>query len=370
MIRKLIQIVCLMLALLMIVPANAATLISSNENVQVQNEVKPISTSAQSNATAVSRMLDNDPSTCYSYITWNSTGSDDVPELTFNFAGESLSEIWVRIGDQSSYNSYFGYARPGTIRVRVKTAWSSYDYVYAMDDYYDTTTVGNGWMRGYQALALPSVVSNVMAVELFITSWNVGTIEKYNVCLSDILFAGSPTAMIEPSPSVIDDLHNEMDNFLSGTNSAAIRVPATLSQRMATRSGPSTGYDELGSYFSAGQNVEVVSRAWDDVNNLWWVQVEFTYSGKLRRAYTGIQRVNVDLGMLPEETSIIEATLNCPVLPFYGPGQAYAQHRDTLTAGLVGTIYAYENDYAQFEFLDHSSLKMRRVWVPCSALSY
>lgn len=369
MIRKLIRITCLMLALLMIVPAHAATLISSTENVQVQNEVKPISTSAQANASAVTRMLDNDPSTRYNYTAWSSTGSDDIPELTFSFNGVSLSEIWIRIGDQSSYTNYFGYARPSTIRVRVRTAWTSYDYVYAMDDYYDTTTVGNGWMRGYQALALPSVLNNVMAVELFITGWNIGTIEKYNVCLSDILFAGSPTAAIEPPTSPIDELNNMAQTIINETNGSAA-VPATLTQRMATRSGPSTVYDELGSYFKAGQEVDVLTRAWDEHNGMWWVQVEFTYSGKLRRAYTGIQRVNVDLGLLEEEAAISTALLNCPVLPFFGPGQGYAQHRDMISAGTPGTVYAFENGYAQFEYLDKSAMKTRRVWVPMDALSF
>ena len=55
-------------------------------------------------------------------------------------------------------------------------------------------------------------------------------------------------------------------------------VNATLNSRLATRTGPSTTYDEPGSFFSAGHNVTVLSRAYDTRNNIWWVQVEFIYS--------------------------------------------------------------------------------------------
>ena len=142
-----------------------------------------------------------------------------------------------------------------------------------------------------------------------------------------------------------------------------------LNQRLATRSGPSTKYDELGSYFSAGTKVKAISKAWDSVNEIWWIQVEFTYGGSARRAYTGLKRLNMSADQVPEEYPLstnANITDDCRV--YLGPGTNYTHRNDMITAGTCGTIYTIENGYAQFEYNDGS--QYHRVWVPVQYICY
>ena len=84
-------------------------------------------------------------------------------------------------------------------------------------------------------------------------------------------------------------------------HAGGLRVP--LKMRLATRTGPSTNYTELGSYFQEGDYVTAISRAYDDRNGIWWVQVEYSYRGEMYRAYTGHKRVSVNLYDLPQDSS-------------------------------------------------------------------
>ena len=52
-----------------------------------------------------------------------------------------------------------------------------------------------------------------------------------------------------------------------------------LNQQIATRSGPGTEYFEPGSFLRKGDYVTVHTKVWDSVNEIWWVQVEFTEGG-------------------------------------------------------------------------------------------
>ena len=93
---------------------------------------------------------------------------------------------------------------------------------------------------------------------------------------------------------------------VSGAAAAAVSAPLTM--RLSTRTGPSTGYTEPGTFFSNWQGVmvKVLSRAYG--NGVWWVQVEFSNGGRLYRAYTGAKRVDLNVICLPEETALGTAT--------------------------------------------------------------
>ena len=145
---------------------------------------------------------------------------------------------------------------------------------------------------------------------------------------------------------------------------------AELKMRMATRSGPSTNYDELGSYFKKGQEVSVISRAWDERNGIWWVQVEFNYGGSLRRAYTGLKRVDIDINAVQEDVPLMTAFVSAETIPYYGPGTQYTAHKQTVEYGTVGTVYAFENGWAQFEFYEAEENRYRRVWMPAGCLDW
>ncbi len=146
-------------------------------------------------------------------------------------------------------------------------------------------------------------------------------------------------------------------------------IPVELNRKMATRTGPGTRFTEPGTFFSAGTVVTAISAAWDGENEIWWIQTEFTYKGELRRAYTGLKRLNMTADMVPTEYVLAEsAVLNRTVYAYMGPGYRYTMYRDPVPAGTEGTVWMSENDYAQFEFYDANEGMYRRVWIPESAL--
>ena len=150
-------------------------------------------------------------------------------------------------------------------------------------------------------------------------------------------------------------------------------VSSVLNSRLATRTGPSTTYDEPGSFFSAGTSVNVLSRAYDTRNNIWWVQVEFSYSGAWYRAYTGVKRFNnLNLNAIPEEYQIGECMLNGSTAGRYGPGYSYAAISRSLPAYASCAVFGYaasgSGDYVQIECYDNGLGQYRRAWVSVSTV--
>ncbi len=146
-------------------------------------------------------------------------------------------------------------------------------------------------------------------------------------------------------------------------------VQCVLNSRLASRTGPSTTYDEPGSFFSAGTAVTVLSRAYDQRNNIWWAQVEFTYKGLGYRVYTGVKRLNgLNLNAVPQEVEIGFCTLKNSVTGFYGPGAGYAVMSRRLPSGASCRVFGYANgsggDYVQIECYDEGLRQYRRAWVP------
>jgi len=150
-------------------------------------------------------------------------------------------------------------------------------------------------------------------------------------------------------------------------------VQAILKQRMATRTGPGTQYDEPGSFFKQGTVVTVLSKAYDSRNGIWWVQTEFEYAGSLLRAYTGVKRFeNLDLTDIPEEEVIGTCSVPASTEGYYGPSASYRRIARPVPAGVSCEIYGYGGDgrydYAQIEFYDSSLGLTRRAWVSVNSL--
>lgn len=146
-------------------------------------------------------------------------------------------------------------------------------------------------------------------------------------------------------------------------------VTGTLIMKLATRTGPSTKYDEPGSFLSAGKKVTVLSKAYDERNEIWWVQVEFTESGSTYRAYTGVKRFSgLNLNRIPEEQIIGSCTVNQSITGYYGPGYNYRAIGKKVPAGVQCDIYGYayggDSDFIQIEFYDQSQKRARRAWIP------
>ena len=146
-------------------------------------------------------------------------------------------------------------------------------------------------------------------------------------------------------------------------------VSGKLNRRLATRTGPGTQYDEAGSYFGAGTNVTILSKAYDDRNKIWWVQTEFTYKKQKLRAYTGVKRFDgLNLNRIPEERAIGSCYISQSTECFYGPSaDEYKQMSRNVPSGVYCTIYGYAaggaSDYIQIEFYDSGAGQDRRAWV-------
>ena len=121
-------------------------------------------------------------------------------------------------------------------------------------------------------------------------------------------------------------------NYDSGDSSFS-GISVRLTDDLATRSGPSTGYTGCGSYRMKGQYVTALSRSYDNGGVL-WIEIEFQYGGGYRRAWTGAKRLEISqnqLKQIPEEdfsTYIGYGTLTGKSTPRFGPGSLYATYGD------------------------------------------
>ena len=141
-----------------------------------------------------------------------------------------------------------------------------------------------------------------------------------------------------------------------------------LNRKLASRTGPGTVYDEAGTFLSSGQNVQVLSRAYDETNEIWWVQVRFSDRSGSYQLYTGAKRFDgLDLGSVPEEEAIGWCHVPYRAAGYYGPGTDYALCKRDVPAGVSGDVYAIQSapdgDYVQLEFYDDGLSRWRRAWV-------
>ena len=153
-------------------------------------------------------------------------------------------------------------------------------------------------------------------------------------------------------------------------DAAGYRYDARLKMALATRTGPGTWYDEPGTFFSSNYretSVRVLSRAWDDRNSIWWLQVEFYRNSMLYRAYTGLKRVDIDIDDVPEENVLGTAVTQRSAAGYWGPGTEYAASQYDIPSGISVTVLDIENNYAQVEFYDgrtaDRSYARRRAWI-------
>lgn len=147
---------------------------------------------------------------------------------------------------------------------------------------------------------------------------------------------------------------------------AAEGVTATLRQKIATRCGPSTAYKGTGTYLIdtwKNKQVTVYSRAKGD--DIWWLLVEFTENGLKYRAYTGEQRVNININAVPEEQMLGVGAMIAAgdVTGYYGPGTDYAAMPDDVPWSVNVTVWGAENGWLLVDFFDEDMGKQRRAWV-------
>ena len=82
------------------------------------------------------------------------------------------------------------------------------------------------------------------------------------------------------------------------------RIYGLTIDKLATRKGPGTQYEEGGTYNVKGEYIEVLAKAYDKRNGIWWVKCVIPYHGEERVLWTGYKRFDkntLPLDMIPEE---------------------------------------------------------------------
>lgn len=362
----------------------------------------------------VSSLTDDDPTTA-----WTKSSAADV-DLTLTLYRGTVGEIWLRNGYAYTQNWYSHYDRPGQVKVTVyynaNQYTTSYDtYRYTLVDQYRSTSMSANWNSGYQRLLLPKKYTGVTKIELTIENVISG-FGHTGATISDIIVAAGSHATatprayststpkpyvvyVTPTPGPDDDPLVEfitprptatapLVELITPRPTATPKVEAITpepvinypskggvigysNQRIPTRHGPSLSFSEPGSFFQAGQQVKVISKVWDDNNELWWYQIEFQSGGEWYRAYTTDSRIDVDASKVPVEPQWGDPLDNKKVLTthkiYYGPGEEY-KLLGTLVVDNRCDVYMIEDGWVQIEYMDYAIEMKRRGWVPLSVL--
>ena len=327
-------------------------------------------------------------------------GTAEGNSLTMLVASQKVKEIWVRSGARQDAQHYLAAGRPSLLAVTVyyeNQQVATYRYrlvdVYAADNSRD-------WVDGYQRLLLPQAMNGVFQIELQVIQTVPGR-SSAEFALSDVLLsAGQPSpsgpsvqmrasaptvspvnATMPPSSGNVGAVsptsqpQGQAPEASSPTNPPSVvpgvGVTATLLRDIGVRTGPGTGYDYVGTYFRGGETVQVISKVWDPVNTLYWLQVDFVAVGGYH--YRGYcvreKRVDVNADLIPDDPEGTPVTVTERTGCYYGPGPDYREHRDTISTGTRGKIFATENEYVLFEWYDASQEVNRRAWIPESVVS-
>ena len=325
-----------------------------------------------------------------------------------------------------------------TVYYQANRYTESFDsYRYRLTDAFRPTSLASGWNSGYQRLLLPKQYKNVNKIELTIESVANGT-GGVGTAISDIIVASGSHATatpksyatatpkpyvvyitptpgpqtdsddnpyveyITPIPEEEDDDYPYVDFITARPTEPLVelitpRPTAPLvemitptpkpveypsaggvigysNQRIPTRSGPGTMYDEPGSFFSAGQEVKVVGKSWDENNHLYWYQLEFEYKDAWYRLYTTDGRIDVaNVEAIPDQPARGDALdtqyslYDCDI--YYGPGENYAKVRNvTMLKDKRCDVYVIENGWALVDYYDYGRDVQRRGWIPVDCL--
>lgn len=124
-------------------------------------------------------------------------------------------------------------------------------------------------------------------------------------------------------------------------------TPASLNQRMSTRSGPGTQYtEELGTLPQDTQIMLVESVT----TGVPWGLVEFYRNGVKVRAYTGMKRINAYGPVAQGTLDYDEVVLSRSTEVYYGPGYDYGQRKETVPAGTTLRVFGSENGFSLCDY--------------------
>lgn len=333
---------------------------------------------------------------------WTSANTGRNPDLSISLSYADVGEIWIRNGYCYSSNYFNYYDRPDVIRV---TIWYTSgrsnitaSYRYRMNDRFDLNTSSASWSQGYQRLLLPQKFSGVTRIDLNIESTNRGN-GNAGVAISDIIVANGqhatatpyvrPTATprpyvqyVTPRPgtatptptSPLVELITPTPTSGGTTVYPSKGVVATLEKSIDTLAGPDNKYQEFGTFFHEGYQVNVISKVWNAGVGKWYYQVEFNHKSGWMRAYTSETKKleNFNPALVPTENTVPDPRESIKETPvYYGPGTQFRTYWRDLSTGKKCDIYQIVGKWAQIEYKDYSSdpAILRRGWVPLECLS-
>ena len=126
------------------------------------------------------RLYDNDYTTSFYWLYWQSERNDDIPELTAYFSGATVSSIGIRNGKVYGSSQYSRYGRVKRFVVRI--------YDTAGNMYSTTIQIPDRNTTDYQEFSLGGTYANVERIELWLDGIYKGSDEPYYIHISDIQF--------------------------------------------------------------------------------------------------------------------------------------------------------------------------------------
>lgn len=150
---------------------------------------------------------------------------------------------------------------------------------------------------------------------------------------------------------------------------AGAEVSAFVKDTTEVMTGPGNDYWDPDLYLNHGQYVTAISRAWDDYNGVWQIQVEFTWGVNQHRGYVVARRLYTSVPEIPIEQPLQECYLLCDADAFGGPGLTYTLWNDTVYRGTTATLLAVEDEWGFIECWNGYRQAMWRVWVRLRELS-
>ena len=152
----------------------------------------------------------------------------------------------------------------------------------------------------------------------------------------------------------------------------AIRNFALAIDRIATRSGPATTFDEIHT-FNVDYGAPVFLLRAQNTSGTQWVEIEFMYQGEWVRVWTGLKRLtHANLAGLPGDyTARGTGTVSSVTTGRYGPGREYKVLYQDIPAGLGCKVMDEDGSWLMIEYesTDPNHPLTHRCWVPADAIT-
>ncbi len=148
-------------------------------------------------------------------------------------------------------------------------------------------------------------------------------------------------------------------------------VVGYTNQKIATRGGPSTEYDEIHTY-DLPVGTPVIINRYQISYGVPWVEIDFQYNGGWVRVWTGKKRVDAEGAMyLPGDYSrMYDGVILWETTGSYGPGSQYLTLYYHIYAGTPVQVMGRENGWVLVQYYtDDGNTLIHRAWVREEAVS-